>query len=464
MILEHLISKYLDSELTSDEDVELRTVVRSDPNAKDAFDSAVMLHIALSCEDDTQPPADLRLNVFDAIEALAYTAGDHRSTSHRSAIRGPASSLLFSVKQVRKVAALACVLLLLLWSPIHESPFIAWQAITEANVTYTDHSPTGQHLEYTSLRNHVVKGVRRAAALTQPINTLASTIGVESATLTPESTRQSSSDQFAANVERAETPYVDGSTVSIDKHSTDNTIHQPTLASAFASTFTSDHRYDQYTTSVVPTESVQQEEQRSPTPTEPPSSTGTPVTFSTAYAAGMGSSVAQTSNIRQYTASIGFEVEANSLVGLEVGSMEYDMRLTSVGAVPINGSRSTMIVHNARSGKLAVPDVPPLRYSTDSITSVVQERQVWGSAFYERSVISSHHLAIRGRVGTGVSEDGLIAYGRVLGTYDIGRYLSVVAGAEVRGMNFRTGSVSGSSSASAFGAVVTALTGLYVRF
>jgi len=89
---------------------------------------------------------------------------------------------------------------------------------------------------------------------------------------------------------------------------------------------------------------------------------------------------------------------------------------------------------------------------------------VWGSAFYERKFLNVSSVSVTGRAGAGVGADGLLGYGRLVGEWSIGAGLSVVVGAEARAMPFRVGSAEGRSSATSYGTVLTALTGLYMRF
>ena len=68
MIIEQLISNYLDGDLSPEQDQELRELVAADPAARKLFDEAVLVHIAMRCEDETEVPEDLRADVFSQIE------------------------------------------------------------------------------------------------------------------------------------------------------------------------------------------------------------------------------------------------------------------------------------------------------------------------------------------------------------------------------------------------------------
>ena len=126
MILDHLIAGYLDGDLTEDQDRELRAVVGADPLAKEAFDAAVLIHIALQCEDETVPPASLRSAVFEEIAALdakgaaAYGQGAYQAQP-RGSIRSQRSSTRRPQRSAVRMLATAAVFFLAMWLPFGDS-------------------------------------------------------------------------------------------------------------------------------------------------------------------------------------------------------------------------------------------------------------------------------------------------------------------------------------------------------
>ena len=68
MELDDYISKYIDSELTDEEDVRLREMLSEDDFARDKFDSAVTVHLAM--KEDSQaiePPEDIYRQTEDIV-------------------------------------------------------------------------------------------------------------------------------------------------------------------------------------------------------------------------------------------------------------------------------------------------------------------------------------------------------------------------------------------------------------
>lgn len=74
MIPDILVSKYLDGDLSIEEDQELRKRISEDPDAKEAFDAAILIHIAMSCADPLEVPEDMREDTLAAVFARIDSA------------------------------------------------------------------------------------------------------------------------------------------------------------------------------------------------------------------------------------------------------------------------------------------------------------------------------------------------------------------------------------------------------
>jgi hypothetical protein len=407
MILDHLITGYLDGDLTPEQDSELRSMMSADPAAREAFDAAVLIHIALRCEDPTEVPESARRAVLDSIEAMAHPL--ERSELVMSPVRSAGSRMV-------RAAALTAVLL---FAALHTIDDSAWQ-----------------------LRAH-----QAATAITNSVSD-------------PQSVSERQSRyRYTANVQASQVACLD--TLPVEHISVADTV-QPETQAPYQS-----HPPLQWflganvAVGEVPQGNATTEQQR-------PEVQTTSISISTSYAAGIGSSVTAAEQVRQLTASIGYGLSDADMFGLEVGATAYTIQRLSTVTQPVGGSRTVVnrgpVMGAPTGGKLSSPDSPTQTFRPDSAIVVSEERQVWGSAFYERKLLVIDNLALRTRLGAGVSEDGLIGYGRVTGEWKVNGILSIVAGAEVRGMPFRTGSVGGASGATSYGSVVTALTGMYLRF
>ena len=114
MIIEQLISNYLDGDLTPEQDQELRELVAADPAARKLFDEAVLVHIAMRCEDETEVPDDLRADVFSQLDAIA------QEEEH---LRAATAILRQDRTRVPRRMAAVLAVLFALWVPISEGNF-----------------------------------------------------------------------------------------------------------------------------------------------------------------------------------------------------------------------------------------------------------------------------------------------------------------------------------------------------
>ncbi len=427
MILEHLINGYLEGELSEEQDRELRSMLGADPAAREAFDAAVIIHIALRCEDDTQVPAHARTTVFDAIDALA-AHDDHIQSRYGSQPRRSDA--------LRRLPALVAALMLIVLVPIAEQEPFAVNSDRNYTVTTTE---KGQQ----EVSAHAAGRMASQKGTTQTTTVLSTSSASVALNHDHDATEETSTTGSDHQLSR----------VPDEGNDAQPRVATPSLSSVFGSLGGGG----------IAVGTATPEESRPSLP-EPPT---TQVTVSTAFATGLTSSVEGAEAVRFIAASIGYGLGDDDVLGMEVGATQYSVQRSGM-VLSMMGSGSSMTATEPPSGhgsngKLSSPDRQAQRYASDSITYRLEESQVWGSAFYERKLFALRDVSLRSRIGAGVGEDGLIGYGRLTGEWHFGAF-SLIMGAELRGMQFRTGSESGSSSATSFGSVVTALTGLYVRF
>lgn len=457
MILEQLISLYLDGEVSAEQDAELRALVSADPLAKRTFDAAVLLHIALACEDQTQPPSSLRAQVLGTVNALAGEQQQACTSVFRRRRQGAWA----------RFAPALTIVLLLLSVPISDADLMQ-ETLTimaasapalgaESNQPSVNHGNTNQPAMLQNTKTH--------KPATHAFN--------------HEALSQQASSQRAASMAHAEGITYQAQSATADEPSlassseieTQQQQSKPTIASLFSSA--SPELMKNHTSAYMPSNSKQPNQngtliQQADITNHMPEPPTTSAILTTSYAAGSGSSVQGTGNVRQLALSIGFRMGNDGQAGIEVGNTEYDVRRTTYGTMPVNGSRSSLAIQPtttwSSSSKFAPQPSSTLRYRTDSAATNSTESLVWASAYYECTVLELKPASITARFAGGVSEDGLLGYGRLVGRYQLGSVVSLAVGAEFRGMNFRVGSAQGIGSATAFGTTFTALTGVYVKF
>lgn len=411
MILEHLISAYLDGELTPEQDKELRESLASDPTAREAFDAAVLIHIGLRCEDRTMPPADLRRSVFDAIDVIAAEEEHHAATIGVS--KRP-------IKVGSRSASVLAAVFLVLCVPVAD--LVMFRPVAHDVV---------QTVEPVSVVPTVAKKdrvIKQQAERTTEMNDR----HVDVATVDGDAEQRFELDAAVADASSPFTPEVPLSSI---------------FGGAIAST-------NQWAPSETTNQMVEQV---------------LPVYITTSYAAGMASSIPGADEIRQFSASLAYGVSEQTKVGLEIGSTSYSMTrdMTVLSGHPAGtGAFASAKPAGATggSGKLSSPEPSNADYEPSTMTIQTQETQFWGTAFIEHKLFTLNAISISGRLGAGIAEDGMVGYGRLAGEWKVGGPLSIVAGAETRAMPFRTGGSPGSNTAATYGAIVTALTGVNIRF
>ena len=133
--------------------------------------------------------------------------------------------------------------------------------------------------------------------------------------------------------------------------------------------------------------------------------------------------------ITNFSQSIAYTINNDEKMGIEIGYSEYayleKVVLTSPYQ-PVSRIETQVI----ETSELVFPIGADLfEYS---MTIENQRQMVWGSAFYERSLIKSDDLSLEGRVGLGMSHDGPLGYGRLFGKYAVLKGISVTVGTEGR--------------------------------
>ncbi|MBI2794986.1 MAG: hypothetical protein HYX66_10105 [Ignavibacteria bacterium] len=435
MNIDQLISAYLDGDLTPEQDELLRAQISADHAAHDAFDAAVILHISMCCEDRTEVPPNLRKLVFEAIEGSAVQVSS-----------GKIKNLTFV--DGRKIGALVAMLFLFCL-PITDS-FLELNSFLELS----DLAKVNEFTIEANAEKTLIAKVHTMDVIRESPDGI-SRQSIENALV--------GDDEFAAQLTINHEPHSSNFHQSAEHPS----LEQPTLNSFFNQPLTIASQYKDRD-AIFSTEQPGSEIPR------------TPITLSTVYATGFGSAASGATDISQVAASIGYEMGKEDFVGLEFGATSYSVEYTSssllgtsegaslTSQVPINVSMtpqaSAVQIPVEQPSKLASPDPVTTHYSAGQFTTFARQSTVWGTAFYERRLITLSSLSLNARAAAGVSEDGVLGYGRILGEWEVGGVVSLVIGSELRTMPFRTGTRNNNQSAINYGTILTGLTGIHVRF
>mgnify|MGYP003381082763 CR=1 FL=1 len=379
MIPDILVSKYLDGDLSIEEDMELRKRISEDPAAKEAFDAAILIHSAMSCADPIEVPEDTREDTLTAVFARIDSAAARP-------LRSPGGG--GGLRMQRLMAAMV-VGLFAFTIPVQDVMMHLTELRAQANVAANTDGVTVGSAESVPVR----KTGRLAGATQDP----------------------------APATEAGMVPADAG---TAERGSQGNTESSMATLPSIASLFTD-----------MPSGQDGLPDQR-PEYVEEPLPPSLAVVLGTYVGTGFGGSEPTVSNARIISQSVGFGVGEGLVVGLEFGSISYandvvttaNIRRVEPGAI----WTGRVPGESGRPSKL--DPAPTGEYDRGSITTTSTVSRLWGTAFIQKSLLRSGvgELLVRG--GVGVDDLGIIGYGRVTGQVNLQKWVSLSVGAEARTM------------------------------
>jgi hypothetical protein len=481
MIPDVLISKYLDGELSLEEDIQFRAMLGSDPEAREAFDAAVLLHIAMRCEDDTTVPVDVEERVLAFIDASPmYAKHAASSLSEQHELKSSADNNFTSIKtqastsargrrarglqtgrvQARRVLA-AAALLLVMALPFGDQFLNIQDALVQLDkVESTDGSSLSVPQGASQERSVVARTVAQRASIgtseiAEPI--LAPIDSPDAGSIAAANSFASTNSIASANSSASTNSFASVRDTKAESSSIRPSAYvAPSLNSLFASTdlpaaATSTGTHEKSARIAVDEAAID-------------------VLVTTSFSQSVASPTEGA--VTTVAAGIGYGVSTSTFVGMELGSTQYTRTNETNGLVDDNGTkiiadipstRAARVDHIGRLSKVtAEPNFSP-RYRTEVHTSLSPEGTLWGAAFIQHSVIKTSLISMNGRVGAGVGEDGMLTYGRMQAECNLFSSVSLTIGAEARYSPFRTGVNGGQPMARKYGTVISALYGLQVR-
>jgi hypothetical protein len=457
MTLNDLLSRYLDGELTHDEDAVLRQMLASDPQAREAFDTAVLLHVHMQCEP-AEPPCP---TLWDSIEAATVAQPLRASTMGLQRPISRSKRRLVAVAYT--LAALLCV------APVHHMMF-------NLNDTMAGGLPELQTID----------GNQQSETRAGNLN------GVQapSTAATPPSVKvveDLSADGMAGAVQDGD---FEKSTIVIVAEMLDTQpeqIHEvepqqtPTLRSFLGSSNMGSQPNGQTNWAAISEPSSTRDVAESSNTSESVSQRA-PVHVEASYNTSVSTSASHITNVQQVSQSTGFVLASSTVVGIEVGVTSYtlaysgNVETTSESAAA--GRRSTENVSdyqqtigtNEPSNSFVVPSAKLAMVPQQSIATGTQMvrgsraiQQLWGSAFAQFPLLELANVDILARAGVGLGEDGVTSYSRLTAEYALAKGVGLLLGAEARGMQYRVGTVNSMASATSFGLSIGVSTGIRIE-
>lgn len=129
--------------------------------------------------------------------------------------------------------------------------------------------------------------------------------------------------------------------------------------------------------------------------------------------------------ITHFSQSIAYSLDNTNKLGIEFGYTQYSYTGNIMVNVPINGQPNN------------VQENPDIGHGQDEFISVPfpvnQKKQIlWASTFYENTFIDYSDLSLNGRIAIGGSNDGPLSYGRFFLRYEFLKGISATLGTEGR--------------------------------
>jgi|GEM_PF-1955118 len=403
MIPDILISKYLDADLSPHEDVELRKRLSNEAGAREEFDAAILIHIAMSCSEECTVPKDVEDSTLEAVFAVIDKA---TAAPMRSAARSP--------RRVGSVLATLATIFLFLNVPV---------ADLNLPLPRGFYKPASAAMGATVLLAAQGKRHHQQAMFTLD-------------TSEPQQQIQAYPPKMAD--------------VSVESVVTDTAYHPSRFLSL-----------DSSETDLAETSHNSSADIASPVP-----NTSIAVVLTTFVGSGLTGTNQNVSKATIISQSLGYTVTENTVVGLEFGTITYQADVTTTANVRLSGPAvSSNERRPPGGGKLlgsdhAASDVVYGQYSTVSASS---NTGYWGAAFVQQTVFRYSLGEVNVRAGGGVDGGGLLGFGRLQGQIKLQPWISFSIGCEARTSSFRQGASPGSASGTAYGVLVSAVAGIQIR-
>jgi hypothetical protein len=374
-----LITRYIDGDLTPEEDSLLRRMIAEDSDVKAAFEAAVLIHIAMSCEDRTPVPADLTADTLARVDAIADAEAD--PLPGVLPVDGPAAPGGSVFTRGRAMALLAALLMVVpvahrtVWQPAR-----LWAPVAmDVSVPVTPERPARDVVGAPSpSRTAVPAASAQPSAVASDQNTASLAVNPDQPATVPGSQPVAASTPRTAPVRTAPEPSADGF--------------------------------------------------MAPAPLPTPLA----VVFGTHAGTGIGSGDARISNVSAISQSIGYVINDGLVMGLEVGALTFDESSETAMQVRASTARAGTAGRGGALSKLDPDPSIPDGSTTMRSTSVRTLTRYWGTVFGQVRVLRTGVADVDVRGGLGADEAGFTGYGRVTGRTQVQPWLSASVGGEVR--------------------------------
>lgn len=446
MNLNLLISKYVDGDLTVEEDQTLRRLLSEQPAAKEAFDMATVLHFSmLEDADSIVVPNDFLLETETKI-AMKFAAQEAIAKAKLREQRMQAFK-----SNLTRLSSFVVALLLICTVPFSDM-FVGRKSIFASNIESATSNSQVESLLLLSDKENRTKANRRSG-LASSNKLAASLVSNDGAIADNNVTSTDEQLQAAKN--------------NVNEAGTSATLPLPEIKIASQGSFTapavSSNSFASKPTAFIPPSFSMTKNTTEPTLAElaEAASEKTEIQVSTFVANNVASSRENSVASMAVSQSIAYSLGENSRVGVEIGYKGYTYQgggtyLASRGGTASVLSKSKILGADGPDAILPgdIPEASVVRAS-QSLASGFEEKKVeysmdktmyWGAAFYEYMVYSNGKISVNGRVGAGGSNDGGMAYTRAFARYDVVKGVALTLGAEANAFVVNSPMVQGKQS------------------
>lgn len=421
MILDYLISKYLDGDLSAEEDAQLRDLVASDPLSRAAFEEAALLHVAMATDEAPEVPEDLDIATHRRMAELI-------TNSQVSAV--PRSHPTRRKRVWGTLHGLVAVLFMAASVPLGDV-VRTWRGDL-GDLPSKSYSETFGDVIHDEASSDMVRCSKNldapAAASNEDPTEVTDLIDMQTPAMARENDVVLPPTNLAA-LDHHRLPVLDsGFTSEAEKNvfvRNDNPSH---YNSAMFSTMLG----------TVGSHSIVGSDEHG--------IHALSSRMATSYAVGRMNTTAGVRRVEQIAVGIGFEVAEATWLGFEVGSMRYDVASVLRGVAGQNEETSGNV--DARSFGLTPASMPtPVQESkvathgrSKGLAVTEFERRLrlqsmFGTVRLQRDVIAVGKATLSASIGAGLSETGAMGFGRCGLRYDVFAGTNVFAGAQMQWIN-----------------------------
>ncbi len=420
MILDYLISKYLDGDLSPEEDVQLRELVAADPLARDAFEEAALLHVEMATAGLPEVPADLDLEVR---RQVAERMSPPRRTSK------PPSDGVREYGRWTAIRVMVTALMLAAALPFGDmtlGPFIPrFETSGQRDVV---------RLSTETLRTQsTMQPVERAANVSVDFEASETLADIPSSSDVHVAEVRFAAVETAVDVvQGSDAMAVPSRTRFVhDVMNLDEQDNKQLDGGALSAMSTMLGQLPMYGASAIDQMRV-------------------PAKIATTYGVGMNQSGVDVGTVEQLSIGIGYGIDDGTSIGIEIGTMQYDVvamhRGLSGGSG--DGDQHVAIETYSLGAQPATPTshdskiITPSRSGDGRVAEFEGRRSVqtmWGAVRLQQDLLSYGRATLVGGVAVGLANDSPMGYGRLGLRYAVFNDATVHVGAQMQWLALETG-------------------------